>query len=71
MTVVLGYCQAGRKKTERSNVPKNVIIPSASTPGQRLTAPYLYNTQSGLSPREVPFRSIDLLGEVALSPYQT
>ena len=33
------------------------------------TAPHLYNnTQSGLSSREVPFRSIDL-GEVALRPY--
>ena len=31
---------------------------------------HLYNTQSGLSPREVPFRSIDL-GEVALRPYPT
>ena len=29
------------------------------------TAPLAYNTQSGLSPRELPFRSIDL-GEVAL-----
>ena len=27
----------------------------------------MYNTQSGLSPKEVPFRSIDL-GEVALRP---
>ena len=34
------------------------------------TAPLVYNTQSGLSPREVPFRSIDL-GEVALRPYPT
>ena len=33
-------------------------------------APLVYNTQSGLSPREVPFRSIDL-GEVALRPYPT
>ena len=34
------------------------------------TAPHLYNTQGGLSPREVPFRSIDF-GEVALRPYPT
>ena len=34
------------------------------------TAPNVYNTVSGVAPREVPFRSIDL-GEVALRPYLT
>ena len=30
-----------------------------------ITAPNVYNTQSGVPPREVPFRAIEL-GEVAL-----
>ena len=34
------------------------------------TAPHLYNTQSGVPPREAPFRAIDL-GEVALRPHPT
>ena len=37
---------------------------------QYCTAPHLYNTQSGVPPREAPFRAIDL-GEVALRPHLT
>ena len=33
-------------------------------------SPVVFNTQSGLSPREAPFRAIDL-GEVALRPHPT
>ena len=36
----------------------------------KLTAPNVYNTVSGVPPREVPFRAIDL-GEVALRPHPT
>ena len=37
---------------------------------QLITAPNVYNTVSGVAPREVPFRAIDL-GEVALRPHPT
>ena len=51
----------------KSDRPKSEVRSPRKAEG---TAPLAYNTQSGLSPRELPFRSIDL-GEVAFRPYPT